>query len=449
MEGIIPHRIKKRKVKPLSKFWSYFITVAALMVVNPFFSTAAFTYQVILLFFLIALAIYKRIKLFDKKIALVILAVYFLIAMQSLSFKTISPAAIYNPWLGFYIPFLIYRLLGISFFKYLVKVLYAIALFTTPIWFMQSTLPFVDSFLQNAIHQVLPYSWGTVPRSLLIYTAAWGNLIFNQALGFYRNSGLFHEPGGYAVFLILGIIINTLLQQRLFDKRNLVFIFCLLTTLSTSGYISLFIVIFAFFVRLKSTLPIKIAGIIVFAYFSIKIYYAQDFLKEKIQAHYESESYAAFSSYLGKTTEQSGRFFAFYVGLSRIYANPIFGQGIISATSLVGLGKLHAASTSGYGIMDMLASYGIFFGSFYIYYFYVGLERLRAKKSKSKVFIMMLFISMMAILSTQGLIRTTVMATLVIWGLYSEREKKNSIMQEIEEKNNKKEAITVSPNHVK
>ena len=416
------NKISKKR-KPLSKFTSYFIVVFALMVVNPFFDTVSFTYLSTLLSFLIILTIYKGIKLFEKKILLILLSVYLLIIFQSLLFRNISYAAIYNPILIFYIPFLIYRLIGASFFKYLVHVLYVIAIYTTALWLMQSFIPAVDDLMQNAIQWVFSIGWTSTPRSLLFYTAAWSNLIFNQNFGVYRNSGLFHEPGGYAVFLILGIVIKTLRHGKLFDRKNLVFIFCLLTTLSTAGFFSLFIVIFAFFMKLKSAAPIKIAGLIVFTYISYNTFQGQDFLKEKVISHYETESSAAASPYLGKTTEQSGRFFAFYMGIVRFIQNPFFGQGIISATTAKGTGELHMGSSTGYGFMDIFATYGIFFGSFYIINFYKGMKKLRIRSTKSNVFLLLLFLSLMFALSTQALIKTTVLVTIFIFGVYSDFSK--------------------------
>ena len=60
-----------------------------------------------------------------------------------------------------------------------------------------------------------------------------------QGSGAYRNCGFTWEPGGFACFLILAIIIN--LASNKFKIRNkslMILILSLITTFSTTGYMA-------------------------------------------------------------------------------------------------------------------------------------------------------------------------------------------------------------------
>jgi hypothetical protein len=401
-----------------SDFTNYVIVVFALMAVNPFFGTIINVYKLILLLFLLLVATKRRIKVIDKKIALILLVIYLLIGIQGFLFRGFSAAAIYFPLITFYVPFLIYKILGVSFFRYFIKVIYVIAIYTLPLWFLQCVLPDFDSFLRQAIHTVFDISWASTPRSLLIYTAAWSNIVFNESLGIYRNSGLFHEPGAYGVFLSLAVIINTLLTGKMFSKKNMFLIFALLTTLSTAAFIVLFVFVSAILYKLRVNIFIRTVGLLLFFIVSYQTYINQEFMKEKIETQFEYQTYAAEFN-LGIYSGQSGRFFAFFKSLKHFLANPLFGRGILSATSYKATGEMHKFSSYSYGFMGILATYGLFMGLYYLYYFYKGLLRFSNSTRQSIIIVLAGYIAINLALSTQGFIMSTTLVLIFITGVYS------------------------------
>ncbi len=360
----------------------------------------------------------------DNKIAGILIALYVLIAIQGVLFQGFSYAVFYFPLITFYIPYLIYRLSGVTFFTYFNKVLFVMALFTLPLWILQSVYPPFDQFLRVAIELVQPLSWGSVPRSLLFYTAAWTDDIFNASLGIYRNSGFFHEPGAYGVFLALGIATNTLLTGKMFDNKNKVFIACLLTTLSTTAYIVLFIVLSTYLIKVKINPAFKMMVFFSFIIISIQVYQSEEFLQSKIQSQYKDQTYAAQNNF-GRSEAYSGRFYAFFTSVNLFMENPVFGRGIVYATSEKASGEMHAEASYTYGFMGVLATYGIFFGIFYLFYFFRGIKRIGLLSRQPAYFIVAIFIAINLSLLTQIFITSTIIVLIFIIGIYSGNKKNN------------------------
>jgi len=281
---------------------------------------------------------------------------------------------------------------------------------------LQSFVPPFDAFLRNAILGIFPYSWGTAPRSLLIYTAAWSDLIYNESLGIYRNSGLFHEPGAYGVFLVLAIIVNLLITGKMFEKKNKVFLICALTTLSTTAYLVLFIVFITYLFKLNINWGIKIIVVFAFIFASFQIYQSGDFLKEKVESQYEDQAYSAEKN-LGKKEGQSGRFYAFFTSVKLFLDHPFFGRGITYNTSEKASGEMHKEGSYGYGFIGVFSTYGIIFGLFYMSNLFKGLKKI-AMLSKQPIFLVIgLFFAINLSLLSQVFILSPLFVGIFIVGL--------------------------------
>lgn len=409
------------------KLVSYLIAIFAIMSLNPFFGTVQNVYMIIFLAFLFIVAVYKRIMLLDRKIVTILSVVYFLIVVQWFIFKGISIAAIYLPLCLFYIPYLIYRLLGISFFRYFNNVLYVIGLYTLPLWFLQSFSPSFDQLMREAIKWAYPISWSSTPRALFFYTPAWGDIVFNEWLGIYRNSGLFHEPGAYGVFLIIGIVTNTLLTGKFFSKKNALFVFCLLTTLSTSAYIALFIIATVFLCKTKINLPLRVIVLFLSLVVSYYVYHEANFMKSKIQAQCEDQLYAVDRN-TGEYIGQSGRFFAFYTSIKFLLKNPIFGRGILYATGEKAAGEMHENSSYSYGFIGFFATYGLIFGVYYLLNLYQGLRRIGLVSGQGNFVVFSGFLAINLELLTQCFFISTVIVLIFIIGVYSHDRKTGEIL---------------------
>ncbi len=265
--------------------------------------------------------------------------------------------------------------------------------------------------------------WGIGTKSLFFYTPAWDDRLFNDRLGFYRNSGLFHEPGGYGVLLILAIVANTLINRKKFDKINIILMFCLITTLSTVGYMALFVILSVFLLNSKTNLLVKGITILLFFIVSYKVYQTEEFLQSKIEYQYEDQLEAVENN-IGKSAPQSGRIYAFYTSLNFFMQNPIFGRGIINATGEKAKGEMHVDAQYGYGFIGILATYGLFFGLYFFYGFYKGIQRMAIGNIHSNRLTLFFFIAINLTLLTQVFTTTIFFVFIVVLGVYRTQNKK-------------------------
>jgi hypothetical protein len=60
----------------------------------------------------------------------------------------------------------------------------------------------------------------------------------------FRNSGFSWEPGAFGCFLIIALMLNLFLNKFKFDKKSYLFILAIITTISTTDYLALMILLF-------------------------------------------------------------------------------------------------------------------------------------------------------------------------------------------------------------
>jgi len=301
-------------------------------------------------------------------------------------------------------------------------ILVVIVLYTTPLWLLQSFVPSFDHFLRTTCEAVFEngIGWNVVPKSLLFYTSPWSDHLFNETLGIYRNSGIFHEPGAYGIMLNIGIVSNTLIKGKLFDKVNTLFIIAIITTLSTTAYITIFIIISFFLYKSQISQFLKYPLIIIFILFSIQIYTQTDFLKEKVETQYEEQTYAAEKNY-GKDRDQSGRFYAFITATKEFLENPVTGRGIIDKTSKRATGEMNAGAAYGYGFIGVFMVFGLPFGLYYVLLMYRGFKQIGKESNQTKSSIIVSFIAVNLALLTQIFVMSTMVVVIVMIGMYSKK----------------------------
>jgi hypothetical protein len=392
-----PHLSDEKK---LQRRTNYFIAIYCILLISPFFSLLHKQLVLSFMFFLIYIAWRRGIKLFDLKMAGLLLFVYGLIFIQNLLYQGLSFSILYIPLKLFYVPYLIYRILGLRFILYLQQVIFIIACYTFPIWMLQSFVPFIDAILQKLILKVLPFSWSVVPRSLLFYTAAWGEGVFNQTLGIYRNSGAFHEPGAYGVFLVLAIVINIYVTGKLYNKRNLFLMIVLLSTLSTTAYIVLFVLLLADIISRNLNPAVKVISVLFFIYSGIQVYQSGDFLQEKVNNQFEDQIAAAELN-LGRKQGNSGRFYAFFTSIQLFTEHPLFGRGIAYSSSEKASGEMHKEGSFTYGITGVLATYGLMFCVLFVIGFFRGFKMLSWVAGVPSTFVLFIFIGVNLSILTQ------------------------------------------------
>jgi hypothetical protein len=185
-------------------------------------------------------------------------------------------------YLGFFIRiYLAYYCRGLckeDFFKYFINIIFVLTCISLPFYLIQ--LANFD-WLYGICNVFRAEDGIEIRHSAVIFTV--------MPIHEIRNCGFMWEPGAFAAVLILTIYINTFRQQEtLFSRRNMVFIFAIITTQSTMGVSSLLIPISLILLKHFSKDPtLKQLAVIFVPAFLTMIYILfnnVDFLSKKIIA---------------------------------------------------------------------------------------------------------------------------------------------------------------------
>lgn len=166
-----------------------------------------------------------------------------------------------------------------KFAHYYVNLLYVIAIISLFFFALLVISPGLASTF-NAI-SLKPFFAAGERGTLILY-----HLNLEPVNGLFRNCGPFWEPAAYTCYLVVGLMFNLALTNSLSNKRSILFIITIITTFSTTAYVTLAILIFSYFLINQKAIvkiaivPVMLAGFY-FAFFQL------DFLSDKIQEEIE------------------------------------------------------------------------------------------------------------------------------------------------------------------
>lgn len=271
------------------------------------------------------------------------------------------------------LPYYIYKEYNIKALLHLEKIVFFLTIISLPLYLLNCLFP---SFF-NAI---APY-FKFITRDVLANSSPtyWTSGFYTNAIGdlYLRNCGFMWEPGRFAVVLVFFIIIHWLLRGVKFDKRTVVYGVALLTTFSTAGYISFFLLFCVFiFKTVKPFLGIIILLLTSFLFF-IPIYTQSDFMKSKIDNYMDNYSENQLSGNYSDVYQsvKLSRFQIFVYDLHRTIRYPLgYGRNFRE-----GLGQ-DDDTTGTNGLSGMLLIWGIplfLFWMYYLFLFIVKLSRIK------------------------------------------------------------------------
>ena len=300
----------------------------------------------------------------------------------------------YTPY--FYIGFILYTLGGLAIAKhygfdivyYYEKAMYVLALISLPLWAFQ--MAGGTSFL-NSLPFVLHNTAGSSDYSLLLYTingqpsAEWyGNVI--------RNCGCAWEPGLFSTMLALALVFRMYINNGQFilrDRHNIILLLALITTFSTTGYITIFLLM-AIHIIFTSNMGFgrkTFLGIIAIGIFTWV--YSFSFMSGKIEAR---SDFSEFVSETGKYNTMSETFTVDRIeGIALDYENmldnPLFGYGMNRNFSYVAnnISPLILTSNS---ITKPLAQMGIPLGIFMFLLLILSMKKVSEHFNNSFVILM-------------------------------------------------------------
>lgn len=158
-------------------------------------------------------------------------------------------------------PYFILKLVGETFFEKFEKVVFALTVISLPLYAIQILLP-------GVINSFTPI-FKNITSEEILHSGGWYSIIFRfNASSELRNSGFMWEPGAFAFMILLALLFRIMKNGLVIDKRNIIYIIALITTLSTMAYLGIAILLLAYSIKSKNVIAILITIPVVFTYFS-------------------------------------------------------------------------------------------------------------------------------------------------------------------------------------
>ena len=252
-----------------------------------------------------------------------------------------------------------------EFLYYFERILLFFSCVSIVVWIIVNIVGQPMVMLMRSISVVNP---GSPTDSYCFFTGVCAHI----EMGIRRNLGFTWEPGKYACWLLFGMYIN-LIRNRFSifpiktNKIFYLFLFSLLTTMSTTGYTGLFVIILFYFYNNNSNIQ-RIAVILLCAII-IPLLFSLPFMWEKIFALSDIENGVGAIEYYTREGQEvicPQRFTGLYVSYNNFIhdfflgynnlENSFFTKYTMNGQALVDPSE---------GILRIFAKYGIFVGLLY------------------------------------------------------------------------------------
>lgn len=178
-----------------------------------------------------------------------------------------------------------------------------------------------------------------------------------------RNQGMFWEPGAFQGYLMMVpiLFIDKLRDLWSSERRKCLILFAtLLSTFSTTGYITFMLIIGLYLIKGMKNPSTRIFLIIGFLGLSYWAFNTFDFLGEKINSQYEKSSELDYSDY----GAMQGRMGTMYIDMEMIAKSPLIGNGFDAESKYGAISDIMA--TSGNGLTGLVTTFGIPFFIMYV-----------------------------------------------------------------------------------
>lgn len=335
----------------------------------PFFKVGDITFLVLFLGLAGFVFLYRKLR-FDRFFIFFFLFYLLVMVAQMVKFNYLPLTTYLGVLIRIFFAYLVVRILGRNFTKYYVDILYVLSIIGFFIYIPQLIVPGFGRFLATSISPLLrnPLYSGDIwyAPDIILY-------VFNSGVGTFRNCGAFWEPGAYAGFLIIAMIFHFLENRTISDKKSIVLMLALLSTMSTTGLLALgfFLVMFLgnrVAPLYKLILIPSILAAIVIAFTTL------DFLGDKITSQLDVAS-----------THHNTRFKSAVLDLQDFSKNPVLGLGRDPKTRHKGITNPILTHRTN-GITNYLVTYGIFIFLFYFGSIYYAFRKLCIKNDYHPIY---------------------------------------------------------------
>jgi len=233
----------------------------------------------------------------------------------------------FREYIKFIYAYMFIKLVYKDFFRLYTNIVYKLALISLPLYALQ----LVDYDMMKVFIGVIDHN---IP--FLDYREGWYENLFFFTLndnGMFRNSGFAWEPKGFGTFLTLAFMFNLFLNRfKFFDKKNIVYLLAMATTLSTATYVVFLVAVIPFFLSNKK-ITIRLFAFITVLPIIFIIFTQLDFMQKKIINEYMTRdkyvSYVDARGYSG-ISRSMGRFGSMILDYRDLEKEPFLGYGLYS-----------------------------------------------------------------------------------------------------------------------
>lgn len=349
-----------------------------------------FTNDLFLIFTLILSMIvfnYRK-KSFDKNLLVFLLILFIILLLQSLKFQFFPIITYIGVYIRILIAYFILKSIGNSFVEKYINIMFTLSIISLFFYSLILFFPILGDFLINN------FTTGSVINidSLSRYSVLGLYTIIPKML--HANAGPFWEMGAFGGYLILAILFNLFTSSSLMNKKNIIILITILTTQSTTAYLSLFLLIFIIsFKNIKNLiLKIFISGSMILSFYFA--YTNLDFLEEKIT--YQIHKATLVKNYSLENAD-SQRFINIIKDWRDFQNHELLGRGPNSETRYTSLYKEKEIRTV--GSTDMIVRYGLPFFIFILCLMYTSISSLSKHYNKYKYPISFVFLILLLLMS--------------------------------------------------
>lgn len=324
---------------------------------NPVFTSTGYSKQLLILF-AITFIIYTLSSISSKKVnkpvfrlLLIILCIVILSTFQKYSLGAISIPGVVALVLKITIALfmmLYYQSKEINVFHLYVNLLSILVKISLPFFIL-------NYFINAGIY--LPFNDS---KTVLFYTS------FNRPIDEIRNSGMFWEPGAHAGYLILALLFIIMHNRKFvignFKKQALWIVVGLLTTMSTTGFLVLAIIIFIYvFQNYKYGRVIVLPIVFLISTYA---YNNLEFLSVKIEEQY------TLATEMESSDVSNTRFGSLNMDMQYIMDQPFTGNGLDSKKRYRFHPWINEEVGNGNGMSNFLVFWGIPFFLLWVFSFF-------------------------------------------------------------------------------
>ncbi len=329
----------------------------------PYFTSNDFYYIGFFIFSFLVLFVERRTIEIKRNTLLIIGIPLLLIVLQAIVFRFFTLITIIGFCLRIFSAVLVIQVLRNNFLFYFLRHMKVLTLLSFVVYFPVALFPGFYELLKDSLPAIFSFQydlWGMeIDRKTLILVNL--NMDMPDWFPIRRNCGPFWESGAFGGFLMIALMVSTIKNKALFKTENLVFIVGILTTFSTTIYISFFSFVLMYFLIKESKVKAFIAPVIMLLGFLA--YMNLGFLNDKIMGEI-TNLHSSIIEKQGDTRIASG-----FLDILEFSEHPIVGRGLWTETRVNVLFEYVVRNN---GLTNFLTTWGLPFFVFFLTMFYKG-----------------------------------------------------------------------------